>query len=56
MHVTAAVADKPREPFSIETLELDEPRDDEVLVRVMAAGALICWRETRTYPFRCRRF
>ena len=38
MLVTAAVADKAGEPFSIETLELDEPREDEVLVRVIAAG------------------
>jgi aryl-alcohol dehydrogenase len=38
MRVAAAVAVRSGEPFSNETLEVDEPRDDEVLVRVMAAG------------------
>jgi aryl-alcohol dehydrogenase len=38
MHITAAVVRSVHAPFSIETLELDEPRRDEVLVRVMAAG------------------
>jgi len=38
MRITAAIARNPRAPFPIEDLELDEPRRDEVLVRVMAAG------------------
>jgi aryl-alcohol dehydrogenase len=38
MRTTAAIARTPRTPFSIEELELDEPRPDEVLVRVAAAG------------------
>jgi aryl-alcohol dehydrogenase len=38
MRITAAVARKAREPFSIEGLELEEPRGNEVLVRVIAAG------------------
>ena len=38
MQVTAAVARSRGEPFSIEELELDEPRDDEVVVRIVAAG------------------
>ena len=38
MRITAAVARSPRAPFSIEELDLDEPRPHEVLVRVAAAG------------------
>ena len=38
MRITAAIARNPRAPFAIEELELDEPRQDEVLVRVAAAG------------------
>ena len=38
MRITAAVANVAREPFAIEALELEEPRDDEVFVKVMAAG------------------
>jgi len=38
MRITAAVARNAREPFSIELLELEEPRKDEILVRVAAAG------------------
>jgi aryl-alcohol dehydrogenase len=38
MQINAAVVNAPREPFSIETLELEEPRDDEVFIRVIAAG------------------
>jgi aryl-alcohol dehydrogenase len=38
MRITAAVARKARGPFSIESLELEEPRNDEILVRIMAAG------------------
>jgi aryl-alcohol dehydrogenase len=36
--ITAAVARTRSAPFAIETLELDEPRDDEILVRIVGAG------------------
>ena len=36
--ITAAVVRAKSEPFAIERLELDEPRDDEVLVRIVGAG------------------
>lgn len=36
--VTAAVIRAKGGPWSLETLELDDPRDDEVLVRVVATG------------------
>ena len=35
---TAAVIRNPDEPFSIETIELDDPREDEILVRIEACG------------------
>jgi aryl-alcohol dehydrogenase len=38
MRIDAAVVNAAREAFSVEALELEEPRDDEVFVRVMAAG------------------
>jgi len=38
MQVTAAVARDPDHDFTIEVLALDEPRDDEILVRVSAVG------------------
>jgi len=38
MQTTAAVVRAKGEPFTIEELELDAPQDDEVLVRVVAAG------------------
>ena len=38
MEITAAVARGPGAPLSIETLELEDPRDDELIVRVVAAG------------------
>jgi aryl-alcohol dehydrogenase len=36
--ITAAVVREKSAPFAIEPLELDEPRDDEVLVRIVGAG------------------
>ena len=39
MQVTAAVARAPGADFTLETVELDEPRADEILVRVAAVGA-----------------
>lgn len=38
MQVTAAVVNEPEAPFAFEPLELEEPRADEVLVRVVASG------------------
>src|SRR5215469_11917966 len=38
--MTAAVASQPGADFSLETVELDAPRDDEILVRI--AGVGIC--------------
>lgn len=38
MKIKAAVARVTGGPLSIETLELEEPRDDEILVRVVATG------------------
>lgn len=38
MRVTAAVARAKGEGFHLESVELDEPREDEILVRVAAAG------------------
>lgn len=38
MQVTAAVARKAEQPFQIEELQLDEPRDGEILVKVHSVG------------------
>ncbi|HTV91220.1 MAG TPA: NAD(P)-dependent alcohol dehydrogenase [Verrucomicrobiae bacterium] len=38
MNITAAVTRAPRSPMSLEALELEPPRDDEILVRVVATG------------------
>src|SRR5919205_4206268 len=38
MEITAAVAREKEHPFSVEDFELEEPRADEVLVRVVGAG------------------
>jgi aryl-alcohol dehydrogenase len=38
MQITAAVARERKGDFRIETLDLEEPRDDEVLVRIEAVG------------------
>jgi aryl-alcohol dehydrogenase len=38
MQIAAAVARGPGAPFAIETVELDEPREDEILVRIAAVG------------------
>ena len=36
--ITAAVLREPGMPFSLENVELDDPREDEILVRIVAAG------------------
>lgn len=38
MQIKAAVARYPHGDFTMETLELDEPREDEILVRIEAVG------------------
>jgi aryl-alcohol dehydrogenase len=38
MRIDAAVVNAAREPFSVEALQLEEPRDDEVFVQVIATG------------------
>ena len=38
MKIKAAVVREQSGPFKIEEIELDEPRDDEVLVRVVGSG------------------
>jgi aryl-alcohol dehydrogenase len=38
MQITAALSRSPDSPFTLESVELDEPRPDEVLVRVHATG------------------
>ncbi len=45
MRVRAAVLHEPRQPVVLEELELAPPRDDEVLVRVAAAG--VCHSDVR---------
>jgi Zn-dependent alcohol dehydrogenase len=39
VQITAAVARGPGVPLSIEMLELEDPRDDEVIVRAVSAAA-----------------
>ena len=38
MKITAALSRSPDSPFTLETVDLDEPRPDEVLVRIHATG------------------
>jgi aryl-alcohol dehydrogenase len=38
MRIKAALVEAPSAAFTFETLELDEPRDEEVLVRIVATG------------------
>ena len=56
--IKAAVAESKGAPFKIEELELDEPRPDEVLVRIVACG--ICqtdsMRGISTFRCRCPRY
>ena len=46
MKITAAIVRKKSGPFIIEEIELDEPRDNEVLVKIVSAGVchtdLVC--------------
>jgi aryl-alcohol dehydrogenase len=38
MQITAALSRSPASPFTLESVDLDEPRPDEVLVRIHATG------------------
>ncbi len=38
MKITAAIAQGPDQPFAIEDIEIDDPRPNEVLVRLVATG------------------
>ncbi len=55
MRITAAVTEQKGAPFTLQELELGEPRQDEVLVEVAAAGIchtdLICRDEWYPVPF-----
>ena len=52
MKIQAAVTRAPQASMSIETLTIEEPRDDEILVRLVATG--ICHTDIamcdQTYP------
>jgi aryl-alcohol dehydrogenase len=53
MKISAAVARAKNTPFTLETLSLDEPRFDEVLVRLVATGIChtdISMRDHKIYP------
>jgi aryl-alcohol dehydrogenase len=53
MQITAAVARAINTPFTVETLALEEPRFDEVLVRLVATGIChtdISMRDHKIYP------
>jgi len=38
MQIKAAVAREPQKPFVVEPVELAEPGDDQILVKIVAAG------------------
>lgn len=53
MQITAAVARAIGQPFSLETVSLEDPRADEVLVRLVATGIChtdISMRDHKIYP------
>ena len=43
MKIKAAVLYEPHKPMVVETIDIDEPREGEVLVRIMAAG--VCYSD-----------
>ncbi len=43
MQIKAAVLYEANTPLVIETVDLDEPKDDEVLVRIVSAG--VCYSD-----------
>lgn len=53
MQIKAAVAVGPGQPFELRTVEIDEPREDEILVRVVGVGVChtdLVFRETGAIP------
>ena len=54
MRITAAIARRPHAPLELADIELAEPRDDEVLVRVVACGIchtdLVCRDQALPVP------
>ncbi|MES2035154.1 MAG: NAD(P)-dependent alcohol dehydrogenase [Pseudomonadota bacterium] len=53
MDILAAVATGAGKPFELRTLTLDDPRDDEVLVRIVGVGVChtdIVFKESQTIP------
>lgn len=46
MQITAAVSRSPDSPFTLDSVELDQPRADEVLVRIYATG--LCHTDLRS--------
>ena len=38
MQMTAALSHGPHSPFTLDTVEIDDPRADEILVRIVATG------------------
>lgn len=57
MKITAAVIEEPSSPFRLATMELDPPRADEVLVRIVGAGIchtdLVCRDQYFPVPLPC---
>lgn len=57
MKIRAAVVRKKSGPFSIEELDMEKPRDDEVLVRIVGAGVchtdLVCRDQYIPVPLPC---
>ena len=43
MKIKAAVLYEPNTPMVVETIDLDEPQEGEVLVRIVAAG--VCYSD-----------
>ncbi|WP_280402500.1 zinc-binding dehydrogenase [Nocardia carnea] len=48
MRTTALLSRDPAAPFTVETVDLDGPRDDEILVRILASG--ICHTDLVNRP------
>jgi aryl-alcohol dehydrogenase len=57
MNITAVVIREKAGPFSIEQLQLDNPKDDKVLIRIVGAGVcytdLVCRDHYYPVPLPC---
>lgn len=53
MDIKAAVATAPDQPFKVKTVQLENPRDDEILVKIKGVG--ICHTDlvVKWLPIRC---